>query len=122
MLRDVHEFWGYFAIAANALAGLYALAAWHWTQLRGRSVWVASILAEVAMLVQVVLGGLLVTVDDYEVETVDTHAVYGFAAFATIGGVYGYKYVWKARGWLELAYGLVGLFIMGLGLRALQTV
>ena len=40
---------------------------------------------------------------------------YGFVAFITVGLLYSYKYVWKARGWMELAYGLGGLFIMGLG-------
>src|SRR5215207_7766336 len=99
MLRDIHAFWGYTVVVGNALAGLYALAAWQWQQLRGRWVWIATIVAEIAMLVQ---GVLLVTVDDYEVETVDIHAFYGFISFATVGGLYSYKYVWKARGWLEL--------------------
>lgn len=117
-MRDIHAAWGWVAIVANALAGLYALAAWQWTRLRGRWVWIATIAAEVAMLLQVGMGVWLVTIDEYEVENFDIHAFYGFVSFATIGGVYGYKYVWKARGWMELAYGLVGLFIMGLGLRA----
>ena len=47
---------------------------------------------------------------------------YGFVAFITVGLLYSYKYVWKARGWLELAYGLGGLFIMGLGIRAVLQV
>src|SRR5205823_14150878 len=29
-------------------------------------------------------------------------------SFITVGLLYSYRYVWKARGWLELAYGLGG--------------
>ena len=47
---------------------------------------------------------------------------YGFVAFITVGLLYSYQYVWKARGWMELAYGLGGLFIMGLGIRAVLQV
>ena len=47
---------------------------------------------------------------------------YGFVAFITVGLLYSYRYVWRARGWMELAYGLGGLFIMGLGIRAVLQV
>ena len=50
------------------------------------------------------------------------HMFYGFVAFISVGLLYSYKYVWKARGWMELAYGLGGLFIMGLGIRAILQV
>jgi hypothetical protein len=120
VLLDLHEVFGYVAIAANALAGLYALAAWRWPTLRGRPVWIATILAEALMMSQVVVGVLLVSVEDYEPPRF--HMFYGFVAFVTVGLLYSYKYVWKARGWLELAYGLGGLFIMGLGIRAVVQV
>ena len=48
MLLDFHKVWGYVAIVANALAGLYALAAWRWKGLRGKPVWAATIFAEAA--------------------------------------------------------------------------
>ena len=120
MLFDLHRVWGYVAIVANGLAGLYALAAWRWPRLRGRWVWVATIAAEAAMMLQVVLGVLLVSIDDFEPPRF--HMFYGFVAFISVGLLYSYKYVWKARGWLELAYGLGGLFIMGLGIRAVLQV
>jgi hypothetical protein len=50
------------------------------------------------------------------------HMFYGFLTFISVGLLYSYKYVWEARGWLELAYGLGGLFIMGLGIRAVVEV
>jgi hypothetical protein len=120
VLFDFHRVWGYVAIVLNALAGLYALAAWRWKGLRGRPVWIATIVAEAAILLQVLVGVLLVSVDDYEPPRF--HMFYGFVAFITIGLLYSYKYVWKARGWMELAYGLGGLFIMGLGIRAILQV
>jgi hypothetical protein len=72
------------------------------------------------MMIQVVLGVLLVSVEDFEPPRF--HMFYGFVAFITVGLLYSYRYVWKARGWLELAYGLGGLFIMGLGIRAVLQV
>ena len=47
---------------------------------------------------------------------------YGYVSFITIGLLYSYKYVWRARNQMELAYGLGGLFIMGLGIRAVLIV
>jgi hypothetical protein len=120
VLLDAHEVGGYVAIVLNGLAGLYGLAAWRWNGLRGRPVWVATIVAEAAMLIQVLLGVLLVSVEDFE--PARFHMFYGFVAFISVGLLYSYKYVWRARGWMELAYGLGGLFIMGLGIRAVLQV
>ena len=41
VLFDFHRVWGYVAIVANFLAGLYTLAAWRWKRLRGTLVWIA---------------------------------------------------------------------------------
>lgn len=120
MLFDIHRAWGYSAIVANALAGLYTLAAWRWSALRNRFLWWPTIIAEAMMMIQVLLGVLLVSVQDYKPPRF--HMFYGFVAFITVGLLYSYKYVWKARGWMELAYGLGGLFIMGLGIRAVLQV
>lgn len=120
MLFDFHQTWGYVSIVANALAGIYALLAWRFPKLRGRALWIAIIAAEAAIMVQVLGGVLLVTAEDFEPPRF--HMFYGFVAFITVGLLYSYKYVWKARGWLELAYGLGGLFLMGLGIRAILQV
>ena len=120
MLLDIHKVWGYSAIVANFLAGAYTLAAWRCTRLRTRGLWWPTIAAEAMMMIQVLLGVLLVSVQDFKPPRF--HMFYGFVAFITVGLLYSYKYVWKARGWLELAYGLGGLFIMGLGIRAILQV
>jgi hypothetical protein len=120
VLLDFHEVWGYVAIVLNGVAGVYALAAWRWRRLRGTAVWIVTIIAEAAMMLQVVAGVWLVTVEDFEQPRF--HMFYGFLTFISVGLLYSYKYIWKARGWLELAYGLGGLFIMGLGIRAITEV
>ena len=119
-LLEFHEVWGYIAIVANALAGIYLLIAWKVVALRNKYMWWPTIAAETAMMLQVLLGVLLVSVDDFQPPRF--HMFYGFVAFITVGLLYSYRYVWKARGWMELAYGLGGLFIMGLGIRAILQV
>ena len=120
MLFDLHRAWGYIAIVANFLAGVYTLSAWKWPRLRNRWLWWPTIIAEAMMLIQVFLGVLLVTAQDFEPPRF--HMFYGFVAFITVGLLYSYRYVWKSKGWMELAYGLGGLFIMGLGIRAVLQV
>ena len=120
MLFDLHRAWGYAAIVANFLAGAYTLIAWRVPKLRNRWLWWPTIIAEAMMLIQVFLGVLLVSAEDYEPPRF--HMFYGFVAFIAIGLLYSYRYVWRASNRMELAYGLGGLFIMGLGIRALLVV
>jgi hypothetical protein len=120
VLLDIHRAWGYAAIVANFLAGAYTLSAWKWPRLRTRWLWWPTIVAEAMMLIQVLLGVLLVSVQDFKPQRF--HMFYGFVAFISIGLLYSYRYVWRAANRMELAYGLGGIFIMGLGLRALSVV
>ena len=115
---DIHHVWGYVTIVLNGLAGLYALAAWRWKKLRGKPVWISTAVAEGAALVQIVLGVSLVASKDYVAPRF--HMFYGFVIFITIGILYQYRSQMKGR--LELLYGLGGLFIMGLGIRAVLQV
>ncbi|GIU87228.1 MAG: hypothetical protein KatS3mg009_1743 [Acidimicrobiia bacterium] len=117
MLRDVHEVLGWVVVVANAVAGLFALAAWRWRALRGRALWVGVAAAQATVALQVVLGVLLVTVGG--LEQPDIHVFYGFVALITVALMYAYRDLWRARRWLELAYGLGGLFLMGLAIRAI---
>jgi len=118
---DIHKTWGYVAIVLNALAGAYMLAAWRFSSLRGRPVWIATIVAETAIMVQVVLGTILVAGDETYRKTVPRfHMFYGFLIFVTVGLLY--QYLAQMKGRQELLYGLGGLFIMGLGIRAVLQV
>jgi hypothetical protein len=118
-MRDFHEAWGFGAIFANAVAGSFMLVAWKVVVVRKAAWWIVGA-AQIAMLVQVATGVMLVTID--EIEPPGIHMFYGFVAFLTVGLLYSYRYVWRARGWMELAYGLGGLFLMGLGFRAVFQV
>ena len=113
-LLDFHEIWGYVAIAMNAIAGLVALVAWRWTPARGKYVWIMTIVAEAALMLQVLVGTILVASKDYVAPRF--HMFYGFVAFLTVGIAYQYRR--QMRGRREMFYGLVGLFLMGLGIRA----
>jgi hypothetical protein len=107
----------------NGVAGLYALAAWRWRRLRGRSVWIVTLVAEVAILVQILFGVVLVVGDDTYAEVVPRfHMFYGFLVFITIGLLYQYRGSMRGNGRRELLYGLGGLFIMGLAIRAILQV
>ena len=117
-LLDFHEVWAYVAIVANAVAGIILLVCWRVRKWRGRWMWIPTIAAEAAMMLQVLVGVALVASDDYEVPRF--HMFYGFVAFITVGIAYSYRQ--QMRGRRELFYGLVGLFIMGLGIRAMLQV
>jgi hypothetical protein len=114
-LLDFHRTWAYVAILANGLAGIAGLVVWRVRQWRGRWLWFATIAAEAAMMLQVVVGVVLVASDEYVAPRF--HMFYGFLAFLTVGIAFSYRQ--QMRGRRELLYGLVGLFIMGLGIRAI---
>lgn len=117
-LADVHVWWAYVAIVANAGAGLILLVTWRVERWRGRWMWYPTIAAQAAMMLQVVIGVVLVASEEYVAPRF--HMFYGFVAFLTVGIAYSYRR--QMRGRRELFYGLVGLFVMGLGIRAILQV
>ena len=114
-LVDVHESFAWVLILANALAGLWALGANWLPALRTRALWWFTVLAEVTVFVQASLGVALVAGQDREAP--QFHMFYGFVAIIAVGILYSYRFQMRHR--LYLLYGLGGLFIMGLGIRAL---
>lgn len=104
-------------IVANGVAGAWALAAERYTGLRRRQLWWFTTAAEVAVFVQVVLGVLLVAVADVQVS--QFHMFYGFISLIAVAIIYSYRQ--QLREHIYLLYGFGGLFVMGLGLRALQV-
>ena len=117
-LRDFHEIWAYATVGANGVVGVAALVAWRIEQVRGGWLWIAVIAAQAMMMVQVVVGVILQSGDEYKAQ--DFHMFYGFLAFLTVG--FAYQYRNQMRGRRELMLGLAELFLMGLGIRAmLQT-
>ena len=118
-LRDFHAVWGYVAIVANGVSGVYGLSAYKWRSLRGKAVWIVVVLAELALMTQVVMGTILMSGGKYK-GLPALHMFYGFVAFITVGLLYSYRYVFKAKNRMEFAYGLGGLFLMGVGIRAIM--
>jgi hypothetical protein len=114
-LRSVHADFSWVVVGVNAAVALWALGAHYDERFRHRALWWATIAAELTVFVQVALGVALVAVDDIEVA--QFHAFYGFVAIATVGIMYSYRAQLRAHQYL--LYGLGGLFLMGLCLRAI---
>jgi hypothetical protein len=113
---DLHQAWAWIMVGANAAAGCWALGA-HWIEaLRGRALWWFTGAAQVTILVQVILGVIVVQ----EIEAPEFHEFYGFVAIIAALLIYSYRtYTPAVKEYQYLLYGLGGLFLMGLGLRAI---
>ena len=115
LLKDIHVSWSWVVIIGNALAGIWALAAHKVTQLRSRALWWFTGLVQFSVFVQVALGVALV--NKHKIGFPQFHAFYGFVAIIAIAIIYSYRAQLKSR--VYLLYGFGGLFLMGLGIRAM---
>jgi heme A synthase len=113
--RDVHAGWAWVMIISNGFAGLWSLGAHRVESLRTRALWWFTVMAEVAIFVQVALGVAAMNVED--LEPAQFHMFYGFVALFAVAILYAYRAQLRHR--LYLLYGFGGLFLMGLGIRAL---
>jgi hypothetical protein len=114
-LLEVHEGWSWVVVVGNGLAGLWAGAA-HWLpSLRTRALWWFTLFVELAVFVQVGLGVGMVAGQGRKAP--QFHMFYGFVAIIAVGVIYSYRHQLHHR--LYLLYGGGGLFIMGLGIRAM---
>lgn len=102
---------------ANGVAGLWALGAHYRTDLRSKALWRFTTAAQISVFVQVILGVYLVAAEDRQVD--QFHMFYGFLGPIAVAIIYSYRHQIKPH--LYLLYGLGGLFVTGLGLRALQV-
>jgi hypothetical protein len=114
-LNNLHTNWAWVVIIANGLAGIWALSAHKLVALRTRALWWYTGVAEATMFVQVILGVIMVNRDKAVFPAF--HAFYGFVAIIAIAIIYSYRAQLKGR--VYLLYGFGGLFIMGLGIRAM---
>ena len=112
---NFHKAWAWFVIIGNGLAGLWALGAHRLEPLRTRALWWFTGVVEVAIFVQVGLGVALVAGEDLEAP--QFHMFYGFVAIIAAALIYSYRI--QLRHHRYLLYGLGGLFLMGLGIRAM---
>ena len=114
-LNNLHTNWAWIVIIGNGLAGIWALTAHKLVALRTRALWWYTGVAEATMFVQVILGVIMVNRDKAVFPAF--HAFYGFVGIIAIAIIYSYRAQLKGR--VYLLYGFGGLFIMGLGIRAM---
>jgi hypothetical protein len=115
LLRDLHTTWAWFVIIGNGMAGLWALVALKVPGLRTRALWWFTAIVEIAILLQVILGVVLISARGLQVE--QFHMFYGFVAIIAGAIMYSYRQSMAHR--IYLLYGLGGLFLMGLCIRAM---
>jgi CDP-diglyceride synthetase len=113
-MRDLHAKWFFVAVITTGLVGLWGLVAAIAKKAPGRWFKVATWVAIGMMLVQVALG-FLVYSEGFRPDD-DFHLFYGFVILFTFTFAYIYRSQLAKRP--ALAYGLLLLFVMGLGLRA----
>ena len=114
-IRDIHQTLAWVSVLGNAVAGLWALGAHSSVALRGRALWWWTAAAQLAIVGQAFTGAALVTVEG--LDPPEFHLLYGSVAVLSVGIVYGYRHQVESRRYL--VYGLSGLFLMGLGVRAM---
>jgi hypothetical protein len=111
----VHTWWAWVFVVGNGVAGAWMLLGHRYPAVRGRPMWAATIVAQVSVAVQAVLGVLVMQVDGLEADQL--HVIYGFVSLAAIGILYSYRQ--QVEQWRFLLYGYGGLFLMGMGIRAM---
>lgn len=97
------------------MAGLWALGAHFREPLRIRWLWWFTLVVELSVFVQVTMGVVMVAAQD--IEAPQFHEFYGYLAIIAVGIIYSYRHQLSA--YRYALYGGGGLFIMGLGIRAM---
>jgi len=115
MLHNSHLVLAWVVVIGNGLAGVWALLANWYEPARLRALWWFTAAVEILIVVQVALGVALNSQSDVELD--QFHMFYGFVALASVGIVYSYRQQMKDQ--IYLLYGGGGLFLMGLGIRAM---
>lgn len=113
-LRSLHEILAWIVIVATAIAGGWATLAHRIESLRSDALWVVQNISHGLVVIQVFVGSMLVGFGDIEAD--QTHMFYGFLTFVGVGLIIAYRHLSEYR---YLLYGLGGLFVMGLSIRAL---
>ena len=115
-MEGFHTTWGWVAVALAGLAGLvgigYAVARRQVT----KPFWILAGVGMGAMVIQVLAGIALYLQDE---DPGAFHMFYGFLVLFTLAFAYMYRSQLAKRP--ALAWGILLLFIMGLGLRAIMT-
>lgn len=116
-LYDLHDTLAWFLVLSNAAVGVWALTAQYVPVMRVRPLWWAIAVAQLSAFAIAIVGVLMV--NRYDIELDQFHALYGFSAIVAVGILYSYRGSPFVKDKVYLLYGLGGLFIMGLGIRAM---
>ncbi len=119
MLRRVssfHAFWGYVAAGISGAVGLWGTLMANREEVPPAFYWAVG-LAVVGLLFQVVLGAVLMQVEN--VDPGNQHVFYGVLVAVAFSFTYIYRAQFRKRP--ALYYGLLLLFTMGLGIRGIMT-
>jgi len=112
-ISSLHTVLAWAVMIFGGIAGAWATAA-HWVEgLRTAALWWAHHLFHGLVAVQVTLGAILVGFGGIEAD--GNHLFYGFLTFVGVGIIIGYRHLSEYK---YLLYGLGGLFVMGLAIRA----
>ena len=115
MILDLHDLWSWVVVIGNGSAGLWCIGAHWWPPLRVRGLWAAVVVVQATIFVQVALGVYMVAVQG--IDAPGMHMFYGFISLISVAILYAYRT--QVRAWQYLLYGFGGLFLMGLGIRAM---
>ncbi len=113
--RDAHAAVAWVVVIANGAAGLWALGAHAVATLRRRALWWFTVVAQLVIFVQAGLGVWLQSSED--LEPPDFHLLYGFTMLIAVAILYSYQVQMPEHRYLLYAGG--GLFLMGMGVRAM---
>ena len=117
VFHDIHAAWAWFVVIGNGAAGAWSLGAHVRPSLRTRWLWIATAIVQASVFVQTLLGVAAYQEEHLQPDAVDFHILYGATALLSVGVLYGYRHQLADK--LHLLYGLGGLWIMGLGIRAM---
>lgn len=116
-MEAVHRVLAWVIVCTNGIAGIWALAATRWRQLENRVLWGWTAGAEGSIFLQALVGAYLYS---QGARPGTIHIFYGFIAAFAVVIVFASRETLRRRA--VLVYGLLGLFLMGIGIRAMLTV
>jgi hypothetical protein len=114
---SIHSVWGWWAISLCGVAGLYGIGLGIVRRPPNRLFWLGLGMAVTALIVQVGMGVWAMGVDG--IDPGNQHVFYGVVVAFTLGFAYIYRTQLGKRP--ALYYGLLLLFLMGLGIRGILT-
>jgi uncharacterized membrane protein len=117
LMGDWHSTWGWIAIGINGVVGLWGLLLAVLRRSPGTAFYLGVGVAVVSMLAQVGMGLWAFAVD--QVQPGNQHVFYGVVVSFTFAFAYIYRAQLAKRP--ALSWGLLLLFVMGLGIRGITT-